>query len=202
MDARRMRFHRGWLTAGLSVVVAAFSHVAGGGAEPGLLGVGLALAFALPVCVALAGRRVSTPRLAASVVLSQFAFHVLFSLGSTATTGLGASGGHHSPLILTVRAAAGATAAPEAAMSTSAMWLAHALAAVVTVAAMVRGHRAMRTALRAASRRAVAAGRVLGDGVVPVPEARLLNAVVPPLRRGRLPRFLTASPHRGPPRPV
>ncbi|KQO84220.1 hypothetical protein ASF17_01405 [Frigoribacterium sp. Leaf263] len=201
MHDRRMRFLRGGLTAGLSVVVAAFSHAAGGGAEPGLLGVILSMAFALPVCVGLAGRRVSMPRVAVSVVLSQLAFHVLFTLGSTEPAGAVASGGHHSPLIVSAASASG-SAATGMAMGHAAMWLAHAVAAAVTLAGMAWGRRAVGAALRAAARRAVAAARVLETGGAVGAAPRLLPVVASPLRRPATLAFLAATPLRGPPRPV
>jgi hypothetical protein len=198
MHGRRMRFLRGWLTAGLSVVVAAFSHAAGGGAGPGLLGVVLALAFALPVCVGLAGRRVSMPRVTLSVVLSQAAFHVLFTLGATPATGAAATGGHHTPLMVSAATAEG-SAAVGMAMGGAGMWLAHAVAAAVTVAGMAWGRRSIRTALRAATRRAVAAVHVLATVGAVEAEPRLLPVVVPAPRLAPPLRFLAATPHRGPP---
>lgn len=86
MATRWARVFRGWLTAGLSVFIAALSHVAGGGAPPGLLGVVLALVFGGLASVALTGATLSRIRLGFSVALSQFAFHFLFGLGSGLST--------------------------------------------------------------------------------------------------------------------
>lgn len=67
MTTRWARFTRGWLGAVFSTFVAALSHTAGGGSGPGLLPVALCLAFAVIVCIGLAGRSLSLwrPRLAA-----------------------------------------------------------------------------------------------------------------------------------------
>lgn len=91
MATRWARFFRGWVTAGLSVFIAALSHVSAGGSTPGLLGVVLAVTFAGVACVALAGRTLSWVRLAVSVAFSQIAFHFLFGLGA-ASPGSASSG--------------------------------------------------------------------------------------------------------------
>jgi len=150
MASRWARFVRGWLTAGLSVFVAAVSHVAGGGTAPGLLGVVLAMAFAGIVCVALAGKSLSRIRLSLSVVASQFAFHLLFGLGA----GAGSVGAGSATAIATTTSHGSAhqhgatfleSAGSGAAMTShndSSMWAAHALAAVITVVVLRRGESA------------------------------------------------------------
>ncbi len=88
-QSRGARVARGLGAAVSAVVIAALSHVAGGGAAPGLLGTALALAFAVLVCIALAGRRLTAGRTTVAVTLSQFVFHVLFSLGAALPTAHG-----------------------------------------------------------------------------------------------------------------
>lgn len=201
---RAERFARGWLTAGASTTVAAFSHVAGGGMQPGLLGVVLALAVAVPVSIALAGVHLSTVRLAIAVALSQVAFHLLFSLGASGDGGASASGGHHTALVVSAVAdgAASGGAAPAMVMGGPVMWLAHGLAAVVTIVALRRGEGAAWGLVRLAVR-GLAAARLLIGGHRPV------SAVVrrAPRPSGVLPRppgrrHLTALPRRGPPCPA
>ncbi|ROS59472.1 hypothetical protein EDF38_2321 [Frigoribacterium sp. PhB160] len=206
MAPRWTRFLRGWLTAGFSVVVAATSHVAGGGAAPGLLGVVLALAVAVPVSVALAGRRVRLAGLIPSVAVSQLAFHLLFSLGAASSAGhASASGGHHTPLVVSV--AGGATGAAGTgidamAMSAGLMWAAHALAAVLTVVGIRWGAACLERLLRLAARRLAVVRLLLGAALRPAPEARVRSIrSVPSLAPTPL-RFLTARPRRGPPRLV
>lgn len=202
---RAERFARGWLTAGASTLVAAFSHVAGGGMEPGLLGVVLALAVAVPVSIALAGVHLSTVRLAVAVALSQVAFHLLFSLGASEGGGASATGGHHSALVISTiadGAASGGGVGQAMVMGGPAMWLAHALAAVVTIVALRRGEGAAWALVRLAVR-GLAVARLLTAGHRP--EAPVVRR--PPAPVGVLPcppgrRHLTARPRRGPPCPA
>jgi hypothetical protein len=137
MDTRWARLARGWSTAAVSVVVAAVSHLAGGGTLPGLLGAVLALTFAGLVSVALAGKTLSRIRLSLSVVVSQVAFHVLFGLGA-GSAGVAVASPHgahqHGSMIMQVSSA---SASPLPADSS--MWLAHAAAALVTIVLLRRG---------------------------------------------------------------
>ena len=202
MAPRWTRFVRGWLTAGFSVVVAAFSHVAGGGAAPGLLGVVLALAFSAPLCIALTGRRVSTIRLAVSVAASQLAFHLLFSLGGGAASGAAAAGGHHSPLVVTAGSGAALAAADEhvMVMAGGAMWAAHALAALVTVVGIRQGARCLERLVVVAGRGLARMGRALSGAVAVTPAGpRLLPVLDLPGRRAPPLRAISARPLRGPP---
>jgi len=140
VESRWVRLLRGSSTAVLAVVVAAFSHVAGGGAAPGVLGVGLALVFAVPLGVVLAGKTVSLVRLSIAVVFAQAAFHLLFSLGG-GTAGVSATGGghhDHAALMLSAEGTSGSAGMHHG----SSMWLAHGVAAVVTVFGIWFGERA------------------------------------------------------------
>ncbi|RWZ52747.1 hypothetical protein ELQ90_02040 [Labedella phragmitis] len=132
------RVTRGAAAAGVSTFVALLSHVAGGGIVPAVEGVAVPLVLSLALCTALAGRRLSLPRLMASVVVSQVLFHALFVLGSptgiTATDGTTTAAHVHS-IVLDSTAAHGHT-------DGAGMWWAHALAALVTIVALRRGERA------------------------------------------------------------
>lgn len=201
---RAERFARGWLTAGASTLVAAFSHVAGGGMQPGVLGVVIALAVAVPVSIALAGVHLSTVRLAVAVALSQVAFHLLFSLGAEGGGGASATGGHHSALVISTAADGSVSGAVAGAMVMGgpAMWLAHALAAVVTIVALRRGEGAAWALVRLAVR-GLAVARLLTAGhrpEVPVVRRPPTPTGVRPRPPGR--RHLTARPRRGPPCPA
>lgn len=156
MDTRWARLARGWVTAVVSVVVAAVSHVAGGGALPGSLGAVLALTFAGLASVALAGKTLSRLRLSASVMVSQFAFHALFGLGAgSAPMSMNdpGSGHQHGTMMVGMTAPAGS---PQAMNVDTSMWLAHAVAAVITIVLLRRGERAF-WALLALARTALVA---------------------------------------------
>ncbi len=136
------RLTRGLGAAIASTLVALVSHVTAGGALPGPLGVVVPLVFSFTVCAVLAGVRMRWMRLSVSVAVSQLMFHVLFVLGATTpgTTTSPAAGhtGHHGA------DAAGlltGTAEPAAhlAHASAGMWVAHALAGVVTVLALRHG---------------------------------------------------------------
>ncbi|WP_162925004.1 hypothetical protein [Mycetocola zhujimingii] len=211
MRARRTRVLRGLLAAALATFVAALSHTISGDAVPGIFALAVASVLAVFVCIALAGRALSPWRLAVSVVLSQLGYHLFFALApattGTVTTGAVATGtvttgtvttsaGHHSGMILLSTDAVThvhATPAP-------AMWLGHALAAGVTIAALVRGERVL-VALVDTLRMGVRA--LIIARVVPVVGGEVRTAVdwLPVLvARHRV--LLSAMRHRGPPAPV
>ncbi|WP_152345982.1 hypothetical protein [Brevibacterium sp. CFH 10365] len=100
MRVRHRRALRGSLAAAAATFVALTSHILGGGALPTAMGVIVPLALSSLVCVLLAGRRLSLPRLTISVGVSQALFHLLFSLftptGSAAAGGLTGLLGSHS----------------------------------------------------------------------------------------------------------
>jgi len=150
MNGRGTRVARGLVAAGIATFVAGFSHVAAGGGAPGGVGLALALAFAAVVCVLLTRRALSLPLLAVSVVVSQFAFHLLFEVGNGGGAPLGISpehAGHH------VTAGGGAALLAASGTPTAAsthlhdsgwMWVAHAVAALATIALLHRGERMLR----------------------------------------------------------
>ena len=137
MSTRWGRFARGWLAALFSTLLAAGSHTLAGGSIPSGVSFVVALAFAGVACIALTGRRLSYVRLAASVVVSQGAFHSLFSTIG-ASSGIASGGGHHHATAVVLTAA---DAAP-AHHSDGWMWFAHAVAAVVTIVALRYGEAA------------------------------------------------------------
>lgn len=130
--------------ASAATFTALLSHLAGGGAAPDPLGVIVPLLLSLLVCSLLAGRRLSLPRLAISVVASQALFHGAFVLG--------APGAHHH--------AVGAG-----------MWIAHLGAAAVTVLFLYRGEQAI-LRLREVAERFVAWAAHRLDAPIAVPVAR------------------------------
>lgn len=142
-DSRLVRALRGGLAASSATFVALASHLAGGGEMPELLGIVVPLALSLPVCIAWAGQRLSLFGLSASVVASQLLFHLLFTLGAPAqsarvtTSDAGLHAGHEGMVMPTAAQAAGQST--EMAHDGAAMWVWHAVAAVVTIVVLYRG---------------------------------------------------------------
>jgi hypothetical protein len=197
MSSRWPRVWRGLLVSTFSVFVAMFSHVAAGGTAPGGVGLVIALTFATLASVAVVGKGVSLPRLTTAVAVSQFALHVLFSVGSPAS-GQVHQLSHHGPVTMTA-----GTAAHGAQMQHGDgwMWLAYALAAVLTIAFLRYGERAVWRILATASRRLVA---VLIGGLISVPIMPALADMTVSAKafrpiRDDLGVVLSALRHRGPP---
>ena len=167
MASRWARFVRGWLTASVAIFVAALSHIAAGGSAPGPLSVGLALAFAGIASVLLAGKSLSLFRLSLSVGVSQLLLHALFGLGgASSVTMTGSSHDHGAGLtVLTDAAAQPLVSAAAAIPGASWMWVAHTLAAIVTIAALHRGEKTFWALLEETANRLVA---VLIDRAAPV----------------------------------
>lgn len=215
MGTRWTRFTRGWVVAGFSLFVAALSHNLGGGAAPGLLAVVLSLAFAGVVCVGLTGATLSLWRVSVSVLASQLIFHGLFSLGGAGSaagrlaTDAATPGGAHDHASVAGLALGGLTDADGGGLAAgphpaevhgALMWLAHGIAAVVTIAALRHGERAF-WSLLAGARLVI---RFLSEPVVTpavMPAAPRRTPTTAPVFTPRdLGVLLSARPHRGPPR--
>jgi hypothetical protein len=197
MSSRWVRVARGFLVAAFSVFVAMLSHVAGGGTAPGGLGLGLALTFATLASVGFAGKRPSLVRTAVSVGVSQFAFHLLFSVGASTSAQFRQSA-HHGAVSVTTAAVGHGTQLHH---GDGWMWAAHAVAGAITVAFLWRGERAVWKLLATASHRlfVVLVGALV---VLPVRTASAaLMASPTSVRRLRddLGVVLSSLRHRGPP---
>jgi hypothetical protein len=152
MSSRAGRARRAWrgiAAAGFATFVATASHVAVTGAAPGVANLALALGLAAPICVLLTARAPSWWRLSVAVVLSQVLFHSLLALdlGGASSDGGAVSGGrmlHHGAPSIVADAAASALPALHHGADSPWMWAAHALAAVITIAALGSGERALR----------------------------------------------------------
>lgn len=141
--ARAQRLARGWIVGLVATTVAAVSHSLAGGHQPGMLSFGAALVFAGMLGTVVIAHRPSLPRLIVTVGVSQLAFHLVFSL-------LGAGGSS---------TASGAAMANMAAMdqvtvtapvmpghdhlADPGMWIAHAIAAVLTILFLRRAELAL-----------------------------------------------------------
>ena len=194
MATRWARFARGWLTAVVAVLVAALSHVAAGGQAPAPVSVSIALAFAGMVSVALAGKKLSLVKLSVSVGFSQVLFHLLFGLGGTA--GSMTMAGHHGSATVIVGAASASPISPAMGW----MWIAHALAAIVTIVALRRGERTFWTLVELARTALVTVVIALGLVLVPLRVARLRAALHRVIEPVDLAVLLSPMRHRGPPR--
>ena len=202
MASRWARVVRGLLTAGISVFVAALSHVAGGGSDPGSLGVILALAFGGVLSIGLAGKSLSLLRLGISVAVSQFAFHLLFTLGAgtSAAAVMDAGSAHvHGAMIMPIAVDASAAVMPM--HNDPSMWAAHAAAAVITIVLLRQGESALwgLMELARATWAAVVVSRFVSTISVPVDAMRMRSAVSDRPAKPRLESILAARPRRGPP---
>ncbi|MAT18454.1 MAG: hypothetical protein CMF56_07810 [Leifsonia sp.] len=205
--SRRARTAKALLVAVSSTLVALISHVLAGGSIPGLVGILVPVTLSVLVCLPLSGRALSLPRLALSVLASQFLFHWLFVLGAAGSTAVvtadrgGVHAGHDTSTI-----AALASTSAHADHTDGWMWLGHGVAAVATIALIRRSE----TALAGLRRLALLLAALLARAVAP----RLAHAAAIPARAARLVAAaggagglaraaLTASvSRRGPPRPV
>jgi hypothetical protein len=188
MTTRWTRVVRGLVAASVAVFVADFAHVAGGGDAPGFAGIALALAFSTLVCIALAGRRLARWRVAASVILSQGAFHLLFQVLGTPSPSLPMRGMQMTPLVVT----GGSDHAPDSVW----MWAAHGVAAGLTIVALFWGESALGglwASARLALTRALRVPLVIASTPHQLP---VVDAIAQP----HIARFLiTGLRHRGPP---
>ncbi|WP_349897138.1 hypothetical protein [Parafrigoribacterium soli] len=196
MATRWARVARGLVAAGLSLFVAAFCHIASGGLTPTLFALVSCFVISSFVCVALSGKRLSLPKLSASVVLSQFLFHSVFSLWTAAPSGFAHAGHVHgdvfafTPLSPVVPADAG-------------MWFAHLAAAAVTIAALRRGESAFWGLLRLARLRFARLSMRSLFSMLALARATSTPHPIAPVERVLPLRDLvllhTSSDHRGPP---
>ncbi|NQX25995.1 hypothetical protein HQQ81_01340 [Microbacteriaceae bacterium VKM Ac-2854] len=200
MHTRWARFARGWLAAAAATVTAAASHTLGGAEAPAPAAIALALAFSGVLCVFLSGKRLSLPRLAASVLLSQLGYHLLFLLapGGVSVTASGDAAMHQHGAAQTLMLST------DTGMHTrshgAGMYVAHVVAAVLTVLALRFGERAFWTLGDLA--RALVVRVVLRAFAAPAPITRPCSirafpriAVPHPLET-----VLSVLRHRGPPR--
>lgn len=133
MQTRWSRVIRGLGAGTAATLVAAASHSLAGGRVPSVVGVTLALFFSVIVAIALAGRGMSLVRLAASIVIGQLGFHVVFStIGGAAEVVVT---GHHGSMVL--------SGTESVTHASGGMWFAHGVAAVLTIVGLRFGERAI-----------------------------------------------------------
>jgi len=202
--ARAQRLARGWIVGLVATTAAAVSHSVAGGYRPGALSFGTALIFAGMLGTLVIGRRPSLPRLSAAVGVSQFAFHLLFST-------LGSGGGSAARIVGSgmpgmTMSGAPTIAAPVAMgghdhLADPGMWIAHAIAAALTILFLRRAEGAVWTMLTRLGR---IVATLLTRVLVPAASGEVPHLPTRP-NLSRLPaeRVLVASAsRRGPPLPA
>lgn len=117
--------------------VASLAHTLGGGSPPGPVALMVALAFSVPLAMALAGSRARLVRTAVSAVVAQAALHLTYALGAAPLESATHAGHHHAAVQL--------PASPVVAVDHGNAWMpvAHLAAAAVTLAALVLGDRVL-----------------------------------------------------------
>lgn len=193
VTTRQQRVLRGAVAAAVATLLAATSHTIAGGPAPAPLLIGLMMALLTPVAGALVGPRPRLARLAAAVTVSQVAFHGAFQLlGSPTGIRMSPTAAHaHVHGVVDPAMLQATAAAPES----TGMYVAHAIAAALTIALLWRGERAVHAIARETL-------RVLRRAEAPrpalVPDAPA--AFASPVRPAG-PRLLPSVSWRGPPVP-
>ncbi|MHA3723140.1 hypothetical protein ACXR2T_04610 [Leucobacter sp. HY1910] len=193
--SRGERTVRGAAVAGAATLTAAASHALAGG-EVTLFSVVATAILALPLSTALAHRRLGLWRLTLAVTAAQFVYHWCFAGLGLLTPGTPGTLRPPAPLhaahlaqmqnFVPDLAAAGA--------ADTAMWVGHALGALITIALMHRGERAARALARLVGR----ALPLSHPAAVTVP--RTARAVCTPgVLELPQPVFFAVISHRGPP---
>ncbi|RZS64438.1 hypothetical protein EV187_2825 [Agromyces ramosus] len=119
-----------------AIFAASLAHTVGGGAPPGPVALMVALAFSVPLAMALSGARARLARTAVSALVAQAALHLTYAMGgATPLASTMHAGHHHAGLEL--------PAPPVAAVDHGNAWMpaAHLVAAAITLAALVLADR-------------------------------------------------------------
>jgi hypothetical protein len=209
MAARAQRLARGWIVGLVATTVAAVSHSLAGGYQPGVLSFATALVFAGMLGTFVIGRTPSLPRLSIAVGVSQLAFHLLFSLlgggaiaaSATSQAGLGMSGMPGMPAVVGPPVTAHLAMSAHDHVADPGMWIAHTIAAALTVLFLRRAELAVWAMLTRlgrvlATRLTVVLVPVASDGAPRIP-------AWPSIVHRPAERLLVASAsRRGPPLPA
>ncbi len=143
MGPRAVRALRGTIAASVSTFVAAASHSVADGQAASLFAVCVALTASVFVCIALVGRDLSRSRLSVAVLLSQLAYHGMFAFAPPGGTVERADGlGPHAAHVAATVEVHAQTAVHH---HGAGMWSAHVIAALVTIAALVKGETVVRS---------------------------------------------------------
>ncbi|WP_435744143.1 hypothetical protein [Microbacterium sp. PMB16] len=141
MTSRQLRLVRAAAVSSVATLIAAVSHTLGGGAAPHPLLILAVIALLTPLSALLVGVRDSPVRVAAVVLLSQAAFHLVFqALGSpTGGSGMAGAAGHVHQIDLRMLGPVAPAAASDASML-----FAHVVAAVLTTLLVWHGESLVR----------------------------------------------------------
>lgn len=202
MSSRGARAVRGAAIAAFATLVASLAHTVGGGTPPGLLALGLSLAFSAPLAMVLAGERMPLLRASAAALASQAALHLLYSLGSAGAGPAASVASHAMHGGAPVRFDAGAIVVAVDHGHAAAMPISHLAAAALTVAMLAALDRAL-ASVAVAFGAAVRGLRLLAAVLAGPPVATSRAHVVPAVRRDAAPAIglvlLSSLRHRGPP---
>ncbi|WP_431073220.1 hypothetical protein [Microbacterium phyllosphaerae] len=152
MTSRQLRLLRAASASAVATLLAATSHTVAGGAAPHPLLVLAVMTLVVPIAALIIGARASRLRVAATVLASQAAFHVMFQLLG-APTGTTVLSGHQHHLDLSALGPVAAATAPDLLMVIS-----HLGAATITIALVWHGESMVRAVagwMQAQLRRAV-----------------------------------------------
>ena len=185
---RAGRAARGALAGSLTTLLALSFHVFGGGVAPDAVAIVGSLLAAIWVCTMLAGRALKPWLLVVAVTVAQLVLHTVFSM-STATVlpfAVPAAGHAHGDVAIGAVLHGG-----------HAMWIAHVLAGVATIAVVLLGDRMLTAAAEVGSR---IVRRILVAMVTPAPPSTPI-APLPsaPLALTLADRAVAAVSRRGPP---
>lgn len=183
-----------------ATLIALASHLAGGGAMPPVVLVMTVGVLSWLPAVLLVGRRLSPLRQTLVIGLAESTLHLLFTAAATAP-------GRISPVAMErMGSMPGMPPRPVSTLSAMpmpapGMWLAHVVAALLTILAWNRGEAAFWALARLAGRlrRAVVPGLPCGDRTVRLPRLLLRIETVPSFH---LARVLRVRARRGPPATV
>lgn len=200
---RSRRAARGLAAASFATFGAFVSHLAGGGPVPGPVGLAVPWVLSVFVCTAI-GARPSLWRLSLGVGASQLLFHALFVLGTTPAPAspLPAHHAHMAP-VMSAADMPGTGAMPGMMPTDPSMWMWHAIAALVTIAAFHRGEALLGGLQDLATRIAEWARSALVlilFVMVPANRPRIAAAARPVARLRPAPQRCPLQ-RRGPPRP-
>lgn len=176
---QRSRVLRGTAAASVSTFIALFAHSAVSSHAVSWQGILGPLILSMFVCIALAGRNLTLPRLALAVGASQLAFHALFTWGTPGS--------------------ADAATTSDVLHTGVAFWIAHSIAAIVTVIILHRGESAVVKLARLISWTFTRFARALALRSVTDPEHRTTLATYFTWVRPDQRHLVGAVVHRGPP---
>lgn len=190
MNSRAIRLARGWVVGVFATASAALSHAFAGGGTPSPLALAVGVVFGGMLGTFALAARPSLPRLVIAVGVSQLAFHLAFSTLGAAASVVPAVHQHGAVMVAAVPAHSHGDPAT--------MWVAHAIAGVLTLALLRAAERAGWRMLVEFARLVVSSFRIPAAAPTPLPRVvapRTETRVIPPLSA----TLTSAVSRRGPP---